>query len=219
MLTYIVPKFVEVYKSMNADINAVTQICLDLSAFLKSNYTYLIGGVLAVIIVYVYSYKKIKAFRTAMQRIFMHIPVVGKLIVAKEMTLFSRTFASLQKNNVLLTDSIDILAKITGNEIYKELMLRTINNLIKGNKMSDTFTNHWAIPEIAKFMITTGESTGELAEMLDKVADYYQKEERNTVGSIKTFIEPVMIISLAVIVGFILVAILIPMFDIYQTVQ
>ena len=98
-------------------------------------------------------------------------------------------------------------------------MLRTINNLIKGNKMSDTFTNHWAIPEIAKFMIVTGESTGELAEMLDKVADYYQKEERNTVASIKTFIEPVMIISLAVIVGFILVAILIPMFDIYQTVQ
>lgn len=219
MLTYIVPKFVDVYKSMNAEINAITQICLDLSAFLKNNYLYLIGGVLIVIIAYVYSYKKIKAFRTVMQRLFMHLPVIGKLIIAKEMTLFSRTFASLQKNNVLLTDSIDILAKITGNEIYKDLMLRTINNLIKGNKMSDTFTNHWAIPEIAKFMITTGESTGELAEMLDKVADYYQKEERSTVASIKTFIEPVMIISLAVVVGFILVAILIPMFDIYQTVQ
>ena len=219
MLTYIVPKFVDVYKSMKAEINSITQICLDLSAFLKNNYLYLIAGVLIVIVAYVYSFKKIKAFRTAMQRVYMHIPVVGKLIIAKEMTLFARTFASLQKNNVLLTDSIDILAKITGNEIYKDLMLRTINNLIKGNKMSDTFTNHWAIPEIAKFMITTGESTGELAEMLDKVADYYQKEERNTVASIKTFIEPVMIIGLAVVVGFILVAILIPMFDIYQTVQ
>jgi len=219
MLTYIVPKFVDVYKSMNADINAITQICLDLSAFLKANYLYLIGGVLLAIISYVFAYKKIKAFRTAMQRVYMHLPVVGKLIIAKEMSMFSRTFASLQKNNVLLTDSIDILAKITSNEIYKDLMLRTINNLIKGNKMSDTFTNHWAIPEIAKFMIVTGESTGELAEMLDKVADYYQKEQRNIVGSIKTFIEPVMIIGLAVVVGFILVAILIPMFDIYSTVQ
>ena len=85
--------------------------------------------------------------------------------------------------------------------------------------MSDTFSNHWAIPEIASFMIVTGESTGELAEMLDKVADYYQKEERTTVGSIKTFIEPVMIIGLAVVVGFILVAILVPMFDVYNTVQ
>ncbi len=153
-----------------------------------------------------------------MQRLFMHLPIVGKLIIAKEMTLFARTFASLQKNNVLLTDSIDILSKITNNEIYRELMLRTVNNLIKGNKMSETFTNHWAVPDIAKFMIVTGESTGELAEMLDKVADYYQKEEKNTVASIKTFIEPVMIVGLAVVVGFILVAILIPMFDIYSTV-
>lgn len=219
MLTYIVPKFVEVYKSMDAEINTITQICLDLSAFLKNNYLYLILGVLIVIVTYIFSFKKVKAFRTAMQRLFMHLPVVGKLIIAKEMTLFARTFASLQKNNVLLTDSIDILAKITNNEIYRELMLRTVSNLIKGNKMSETFTNHWAVPDIAKFMIVTGESTGELAEMLDKVADYYQKEERNTVASIKTFIEPVMIISLAVVVGFILVAILIPMFDIYSTVS
>ena len=171
MLTYIVPKFVEVYKSMNAPINAITQICLDLSAFLKANYMYLIGFTLLFIVAFIYSYKKIKAFRVLMQRIFMHLPVIGKLIISKEMNLFSRTFASLQKNNVLLTDSIDILAKITQNEIYKELMLRTVNNLIKGNKMSETFTNHWAVPDIAKFMIVTGESTGELAEMLDKVAD------------------------------------------------
>ena len=219
MLTYIVPKFVDVYKQMNADINSITQFCLDVSAFLKNNYLVLIGLFFGIIILFIYCYKKIKAFRTAIQRFMMHLPVIGKLITAKEMNLFARTFASLQKNNVLLTDSIDILAKITRNEIYKDLMLRTINNLIKGNKMSDTFSHHWAIPEIASFMIITGESTGELAEMLDKVADYYQKEQRTMVGSIKTFIEPIMIIGLAVIVGFILVSILIPMFDIYSTVQ
>ncbi len=219
MLTYIVPKFVEVYESMNAPINAITQICLDLSDFLQNNYLIIIGVVLGMAVLFFYLYKRVKAFRIGVQRLLMHLPVIGKLIVAKELNLFSRTFASLQKNNVLLTDSIDILAKITNNEIYRDLMLRTINNLIKGNKMSDTFSNHWAIPEIASFMIQTGESTGELAEMLDKVADYYQKEQKNTVGSIKTFIEPIMIISLAVVVGFILVAILVPMFDVYSTVQ
>ena len=219
MLTYIVPKFVEVYESMNAPINAITQICLDLSDFLQNNYLIIIGVILGVVVLFFYLYKRVKAFRIGVQRLLMHLPVIGKLIVAKELNLFARTFASLQKNNVLLTDSIDILAKITNNEIYRDLMLRTINNLIKGNKMSDTFSNHWAIPEIASFMIQTGESTGELAEMLDKVADYYQKEQKNTVGSIKTFIEPIMIVSLAVVVGFILVAILVPMFDVYSTVQ
>ncbi len=219
MLTYIVPKFVEVYASMDAEVNAITQLCLDISAFLRTKYLYLISGVLIVVVSYVLAYKKSRSFKAFMQRVFMHLPVVGKLIIAKEMSMFARTFASLQKNNVLLADSMDILAKITSNEVYKDLMMRTIANLIKGNKMSETFANHWAVPEIAYFMIVTGESTGELAEMLDRVADYYQKEERTTVGSIKTFIEPVMIISLAVVVGFILVAILIPMFDIYSTVQ
>ncbi len=219
MLTYIVPQFVAVYESMNAPINSITQICLDLSAFIQNYYIAIIGVILGSVILFYYLYKRVKAFRIMVQRLLMHMPVVGKLIVAKELNLFSRTFASLQKNNVLLTDSIDILAKITNNEIYRDLMLRTINNLIKGNKMSDTFSNHWAIPEIASFMIQTGESTGELAEMLDKVADYYQKEQRNTVNSIKTFIEPIMIISLAVVVGFIMIAILVPMFDVYSTVK
>ena len=135
------------------------------------------------------------------------------------MSLFARTFSTLQKNNILLSDSIEILAKITNNEIYKDIMTRTIDNLIKGEKMSDTFKDHWAIPDVAYFMIVTGESTGELAEMLEKVADYYQKLERQSVNLIKTFIEPVMIVVLAVIVGFILVSVLIPMFGLYETIQ
>ena len=218
MLTYIVPKFVDVYESMDAEINPITQVCLDISAFLQNYYLYLIVGVIVVIAGYIFAFRNIKEFRVTMQRFFMHLPIVGKLIIAKEMSMWARTFASLQKNNVLLTDSIDILEKITSNEIYKELMTRTVRNLIKGNKMSETFKNHWAVPDIASFMIQTGESTGELAQMLDKVADYYQKEQKNIVGSIKTFIEPAMIIMLAVVVGFILVAILVPMFGIYSTV-
>ena len=84
--------------------------------------------------------------------------------------------------------------------------------------MSETFKDNWIIPDIAYFMIVTGESTGDLAAMLDKVADFYTKQQKNSVAMIKTFIEPVMIIFLAVSVGFILVAILVPMFGIYSTV-
>ena len=219
MLTYIVPKFVEVYESMDAPINPITQICLDISAFLQTKYMFLIFGAIIIIVAYIYLYRNIKAFRVSMQKLYMKIPVIGKIIIYKEMSLFSRTFSSLQKNNILLADSIDILAKITSNEIYRDIMMRTIDNLIKGNKMSETFKDHWAIPEVAYFMIVTGESTGELAEMLEKVADYYQKLERQSVDMIKTFIEPVMIISLAIIVGFILISVLIPMFGMYNTIH
>jgi type IV pilus assembly protein PilC len=91
--------------------------------------------------------------------------------------------------------------------------------LLKGEKISDSFKNHWAVREVAYYMIVTGESTGELAEMLDKVGDYYNKLQKNMVNQLKVFIEPVMIILLAIIVGFILVAIVVPMFAIYETIQ
>ena len=218
MLTYIVPQFVGVFNSMKAEIPAITQFTLNLSDFLKTKYMYLIVALLSIVVGFLVMFKKVKAFRSFMQSLFMKLPVVGKLIVAKEISMFARTFSALQKNNVLLTDSIEILAKITSNEIYKELEYKTVENLIKGNKMSETFKNHWAIPDIAYFMIVTGESTGELAEMLERVADFYSKEEKTLVGMIKTFIEPIMLIFLAGIVGFILISILIPMFGMYGAV-
>lgn len=218
MLTYIVPQFVSVFESMKAEIPAITKFTLALSDFIQTKYGIIIAVVLITVVTYILLFKKIKAFRSFMQSVFMKLPVVGKLIVAKEISMFARTFSALQKNNVLLTDSIEILAKITNNEIYKELEYKTVENLIKGNKMSETFKDHWAIPDIAYFMILTGESTGELAEMLERVADFYSKEEKQLVGMIKTFIEPLMLIFLAVIVGFILISILVPMFGMYSTV-
>ena len=218
MLTYIVPKFTEVFDSMGAELPKITVITLQISDFLKTKYMYLIGGVVGVVVSFLFLFKKVKAFREFMQTIFMKIPVVGKIIISKEINTFCRTFATLQKNNVLVADSIDVLIKITENEVYKDLLIRTVDNLIKGNKMSDTFKDNWAIPDIAYFMIVTGESTGELAEMLDKVADFYQKEQRNATSMIKTFIEPVMIIMLALIVGVLLISVLVPMFGMYGTV-
>ena len=219
MLVYIVPQFVDVYESMNAELNPVTVITLNISAFLQNEYMKIIEIILAIVVIYTYLYKKVKAFRAMMQHIFMKLPIIGNLIIYKEISLFARTFATLNKNNVLLTDSIDILGKITSNEIYKGIMYRTINNLLKGEKMSETFKDNWAVPQVAYYMILTGESTGELAEMLDKVGDYYQKLQKNSVNMIKTFIEPIMIIFLALIVGFILIAIVVPMFGMYSTIS
>ena len=121
----------------------------------------------------------------------------------------------LKKKNVLLTDSIDILSKITNNEIYKVIMLDTITNLLKGDKMSDSFKDNWAIPELAFYMISTGERTGDLANMLDKVSKYYQDQQKTMVTTMKAFIEPIMIAGLAVIVGGIIIAAILPMFSMY----
>ena len=214
MLVYIVPQFSEVYSSLGTEINPLTMMLLNLSAFLKSNGITLIIVVVGIIIVMVILYKRVKAFRTLIQYIYMHIPVIGKLVIYNEMNMFAKTFAVLNKNNVLLTDSMDILSKITNNEFYKMIMYDTISNLHRGEKISESFKDNWAIPSLAYYMIATGESTGELGQMLEKVSEYYQREQRALAGTLKTLIEPVLMVVLAVIVGGIMVAVLVPMYQV-----
>lgn len=218
MLVYIVPQFSEVYSSLGTEINPLTMMLLNLSAFLKSNGITLIIVVVGIIIVMVILYKRVKAFRTLIQYIYMHIPVIGKLVTYNEMNMFAKTFAVLNKNNVLLTDSMDILSKITNNEFYKMIMYDTISNLLRGEKISKSFKDNWAIPSLAYYMIATGESTGELGQMLEKVSEYYQREQRALAGTLKTLIEPVLMVVLAVIVGGIMVAILVPMYQVGEGV-
>ncbi len=218
ILIYVIPEFVGIYEQADAEITGLTAFIINLSNFLGENILNILLITILIIIVFVLLYKKIIVFRTVIQSILMKMPVIGKIIIYNEITIFTKTFASLLKNNVFITDSMEILSKITKNEIYKDIMYNTINNIVKGNKISDSFKDHWAIPDVAYYMIVTGESTGELAEMMQKVSEYYQEMHRNIVNSLKSFIEPIMITSLAFVVGIIILAVIVPMFGFYDNI-
>lgn len=218
IMVYVIPKFVTIYESSNIEIPTITKVVIAISNFLTKN-----GLLLLLVLVLlgfgVYmAYKHIKSVRLSIQTVLMKLPIMGNIIIYNELTIFTKTFASLLKNNVFITNSMEILSKITNNEIYKGIMNSTINNIVKGNKISDSFKDQWAIPEVAYYMIVTGESTGELAEMMQKVSEYYQEMHRNIVNNLKAFIEPIMIALLAVIVGGIILAVVIPMFGMYNAI-
>ena len=216
ILLYVIPQFSEIYKSMDVSISGMTLFLLNLSQFLKNYLLMILLIVALVIFVLVLIYKKIKSFRQTMQIILMKLPIIGDIIIYNEMTIFSKTFSSLLKNNVNITESIDILSKITNNEIYKEIMIKTINNIAKGDRISEAFKDHWAVPDVAYYMIVTGESTGQLDEMMSRVAAFYQEQHHNLIASLKSLIEPIMIVVLAVVVGIILISVVVPMFDMYD---
>lgn len=130
--------------------------------------------------------------------------------------MFTKTFASLINYDVFITDSMEILGKITTNEIYKLLIKDAVINLSNGNGVSLAFKDNWAFPPIAYEMLLTGERTGRLGNMMNKVSEYYGAEQKNLVTQLKSFIEPVMIIFLAVIVGIVLLAVVVPMFNMYE---
>jgi len=98
-------------------------------------------------------------------------------------------------------------------------MNNTIENIVKGDKISTSFKDHWAIPDVAYYMIVTGESTGQLAEMMQKVSNYYSEMHRNLVTNLKAFIEPILIAFLAVVVGIIILAVIVPMFGLIDSFE
>ena len=219
ILVYVVPQFTQIYAENDAPIAGITKIVIDASTFIKNEWYIILAIVVLVIVTIVVLYKYVKAFRTYMQVFLMHLPVIKDVIIYNEMTIFTKTFASLLRNNVFITDSMDILSKITNNEIYKAILYKTINNIVKGEKISEAFKDHWAVPDVAYYMIVTGESTGDLATMMQKVSEYYQLLHKNIINNLKAFIEPVMIAFLAVVVGLIIIAVIVPMFGMYEQIQ
>lgn len=218
IITYVVPSFTEMYASAGASLPTITQVIMDVSDFVIQNWYYILIVIFIIVVIFSLLYKSSKSAKHAMQSFVMHIPVVSDMIKYNQLVTFTGTFSTLIKHDVFITDSMDILSRITENEIYKRIIDNAIENLSKGNGVSVAFKGHWAFPATAYEMLVTGERTGKLGEMMSHVAEYYQEEQTNLVARMKSLIEPIMIVLLAVIAGVILLAVVVPMFDIYSTI-
>ena len=220
IMIYVIPKFVGIYDSMDGvEIPALTKFIMNTSDFVRKNIWFILIGVVAFVFLFRFVYKKNRSFRTLIQWSLMHLPVINNIIIYKEITMFTKTFASLLAHNVYITDSMEILSRVTQNEIYKSIIFNTVTNLARGERLSAEFDGHWAFPIPAYEMIVTGERTGQLPEMMSKVSAYYQELHQNSVTRIKTFIEPILIVFLTAMVGVIVLSIVLPMFNMYQSIQ
>lgn len=218
ILVYVIPSFVTLFEQQNASLPAITKIVLAVSAFLTGHKFIIIGVLLGLVLTFILLYKYVKPFKKTMQTIGMKLPGFGKIIIYREVTMFTKTFASLLNHNVFITDSMTILSTVSNNEVFKDIINESLEYLSKGAKISDAFEDKWAFPIVAYEMLVTGENTGRLPMMMTYVADYYQDLHANLVKRINTFIEPLLIIFIAIIVGIVVVSVVIPMFDFYGTV-
>lgn len=218
ILLYVVPQFVGIYDQLGSELPMITKVVINVSNFVKDNIIMiaLVAGLL--IGVFALLYKSSASFRRFVQTVVMHIPVIKNLVIYKELVMFTKTFASLIRHGVFITDSMAILKKITNNEIYKVLINKAVNNLADGNGLAVAFKGHWAFPDIAYEMLLTGEKTGRMGQMMENVTRYYENEQKNLVTQLKSLVEPVMIILLAGIVGVIVLSVIVPMFSIYGNV-
>ncbi len=218
IILWVVPQFTSMYSELGSELPWITRALISFSGFLSQYIFVIIASIAIIIFILVMMYKNITAFRYTIQYLAMHIPIVKNIIIYKELIMFTKTFASLINHDVFITDSMEILGKITNNEIYKGLIRSAVTNLSTGNGVSIAFQNQWAFPETAYEMLVTGERTGRLGPMMQNVTNYYEEEQSSMIKQMKSLIEPIMIVFIAVMVGVILLAVIVPMFDMYTQI-
>ncbi|WP_310830475.1 type II secretion system F family protein [Paenibacillus pedocola] len=214
LLWAIVPQFVTMFESMNAELPAITKMVLALSKSIQGQWYFWILGVLLVIAAYQVA-KRTEKGAYAIDYAKLKLPVFGKLNQKGSIAQFTRTFASLYASSVPILQSLAIVEEVAGNKVIGKFIRSAGDSLRQGKPLSEPLKKAWVFPPLVTQMIAIGEETGALDTMLSKVADFYEMDVENTVDRLKSLLEPLLIAFLAGVVGVIVASIMLPMFSLY----
>ncbi|KGR91252.1 type II secretion system protein F [Ureibacillus massiliensis 4400831 = CIP 108448 = CCUG 49529] len=218
LLIFIVPTFVSTFEEMDAELPWITVFTVALSKWLQSFWWLVIGLVLIVIVVFRFLYKSNKDFNYGVHYAVLKMPIFGQLLQKSVIARLMRTLSSLFSSAVPILQALTISHKVVGNPVVGKVVLEARASLEKGSSLTEPLEKSWLFPPLVTSMTSIGESTGSLDYMLEKIADFYEAEVDRAVDTIKSLIEPMMILFLAVIVGFIVAAIMMPMFSLYEQI-
>ncbi|AMG51122.1 type II secretion system F family protein [Enterococcus gallinarum] len=218
LLVMIVPMFVEVFEGFDADLPTITVATMAISEFLQTR-----GWVLAVLIVGffvgLWIARRNPTFDFAFQSFLLRIPLVGDMITKNSFSLFMTTMSTLLSSSVGMVTALNMSRDVVANKYIKRIIDNCAFQIEEGGKMSDVFRGNMMVPMLVTQMVEIGESTGSLEDMLKRLSIIYQKEVDETSKRLKTIMEPIVILIICVIVGLIVAAIMIPMFDLFGAIQ
>ena len=213
MLAYIVPVFAGMFSSLNAELPLPTQVVLDISHFLQSNMLFLLLGLIGFSVVFVW-WKRTPAGNLQWDKFMLRTPVLGNLIKKSSIARFTRTLGTLLSSGVSILEALDITAKTSGNMVISNAIRKSVLSIAEGDTITGPLKETGVFPPMVTQMISVGEKTGGLDEMLSKIADFYDDEVDAAVTALTSIIEPVIIVFMGVVIGGILIAMYLPMFDI-----
>ncbi|PWB72962.1 pilus assembly protein PilC [candidate division GN15 bacterium] len=213
MLTFIVPVFAGMFKGVGSELPAPTQVVLDISNFLKSNYIYMLLGLIGAFGA-LFWWKKTPAGALAIDRFMIKTPVLGTLIRKSSIARFTRTLSTLLASGVSILEALEITAKTSGNLVVSNAINKSVLAIAEGETITGPLKETGVFPPMVIQMIGVGEKTGGLDDMLNKIADFYDEEVNDAVAALTSIIEPVIIVFMGAIIGGILIAMYLPMFDI-----
>ncbi|HBO57506.1 MAG TPA: pilus assembly protein PilC [Opitutae bacterium] len=220
LMIVVVPKFQSIFEDMlsGAALPGPTQLVINVSNFISGNFVVTLIGFVVFVVGGKYLLKTEVGAKIS-NWFALNIPKVGDLVRKVNIARITRTFGTLLSSGVPILQSITITKDITGNIFYSNALNRVHNSVRDGESLSAPMERESVFPSMVTSMVDVGEETGELSEMLNRIADNYDEDVDNAVAGITSIIEPVMIVFLAVVVGFIVIALFLPIVEIIKQIS
>jgi type IV pilus assembly protein PilC len=211
LMIFVIPVFAEMFESFGGTLPAPTQLVMTLSGMTKKYVVYAIPVVIILIFLFKRFYRTAKGKRVV-DSLLLQSPVFGPLIQKVAVAKFTRTLGTLVSSGVPIIDGLQITARTAGNKIVEEAVLAVISSVKEGQSLADPLSKQNIFPAMVVQMIEVGESSGALDSMLEKIADFYDEEVDAAVSALTSLLEPALMVFLGVTIGFIVVAMYLPIF-------
>lgn len=218
LLTIVMPIFIGMFESNSAILPNPTRILLAISNWL-TNYWYFFIGIVLFIILGVIAFGKTEKGRSFYDNLKIQIPVIKKLNIKIITSRFTRTLSTLLSSGIPLLQALDIVSRIIGNKVVSKGLEEASEDIRKGVSMSKAIRDMDIFPPMVDSMIKIGEESGALDNILYKTADFYDEEVESAMQKMTTLLEPILIVFMSIIIGFIVIAMSIPMFDMMNTIE
>ena len=218
LLVKVVPQFAETFGSFGAKLPAFTLFVLGLSEFAQQYWYMILFGIVGAVVTMSYLKRTNKKFAHFLDRLMLRIPIIGKIVFESIIARFARTLSTTFAAGVPLIDALSSVAGATGNIVYEEAAYRVRDDVSTGTQLNASMRATRLFPSILLQMTAIGEESGALDEMLDKVATYYEESVDNQVDSLTSLLEPMIMSILGVLVGGLLIAMYLPIFQLGNVV-
>jgi type IV pilus assembly protein PilC len=217
MLIFVIPTFEKMFKDFGGSLPGVTQMVVDMSHFLQS-YWWIVLSVIGGAIFGLKQWRRSAAGQRQSDAMSLKLPVIGPLVRKVAVAKFTRTLGTLISSGVPILDGLDIVARTAGNKVIEEGILKTRQAISEGKTIAEPLQQTKVFPPMVVQMIGVGESAGALDTMLSKIADFYDEEVDSAVGALSSMLEPFIMVFLGVALGFIVIAMYLPVFKLAGTI-
>ena len=218
LIVKVVPVFADIFKDFGKPLPAPTQLLVDLSDFMRADWYYIIFGVIGAV-VGIKFFIKSKTGHEFWNRAQLKLPVFGGLMHKIAMSRFARTFSQLIRSGVPILETLEIVGGSAGNTVVEQSIKGISADVEKGDNLSVAMSKKSIFPPMMLRMVSAGESTGKIDEMLEKMADFWDEEIEATLDALTSLLEPILIVILGVIVGGIVIALFLPIFQLSEVVS